>query len=38
MVECVAEIFSELGEEAGGYKGCRCGVDAGFALGVWVSR
>lgn len=33
VVEGVAEVFCELGEEAGGYEGCGGGVDAGFALG-----
>ena len=37
VVERVAEIFFQLGEETGLYEGCGGGVDAGFALRVWVS-
>ncbi len=32
VVQGVAEVFFELGEEASGYEGCRGGVDTGFAL------
>lgn len=32
VVEGVAEVGVELGEEAGGDEGCGGGVDAGFAL------
>ncbi len=37
VVEGVAYVFFELGEEAGGYEGSGGGVDAGFALRWRVS-
>lgn len=36
VVQVVAEVLVELGEETGGYEGCGGGVDSGFALFGWV--
>lgn len=38
VVERIVEVFFELGEETGGYEGCRGSVDAGFALDGKVSE